>query len=970
MNINFSILNRNIKKLACLSFVFVCCGFFHVNAQITITPNPIANNLAQALVGGGVTISNPTLVCGAGGTGLFTLIPPNTTNLGLSDGILLTSGSAVAAAGFAGTTSVSTGNGPDPDLDILTIQTTFDKCVLEFDFVPIGDSIKFDYVFASSEYQSYTCSNFNDVFGFFLSGPGITGPFSGNSKNIALIPGTNCPVGVNTINGSTASPCGSVTSPCAPPNNALFIDNIGGTTVVYNGFTQVLTAVAAVTNCQTHHLKLAISDATDQILDSGVWLKQGSLSSTSVSFSALSSLVDPDPYMVEGCNGAVVRVSRSAATALSYTINYTLGGTASGADYVVSTQPLPSPAGTVVIPAGDTVAYIIFNALGDGITEPVEEIIINQLASCDTAVTASVSLFIKDSIELNIVTPDTAICNGDGFNVIVNGNDSMTYVWSPTIGVSNPNIKQPFLQPTVNTNYVVCASIPGTSCPSKCDSIQVVISTPPNVQISNDTIICKDMSIPFNPIILPNQTYTYQWGGSAAAFLQNSLTSPTQIGNFNTMGNYILTLEVEPTALGCAGFDTVNIQVIPNDITLHNGDTTVCYGASFPVNVTGHPLFNYNWTPPTYLSSPTIEDPLCSPLYNTIYTVTATYGGCIPMTKSFEVLVEPNPNVNAGLDRVMCDHDTIQLAPTVLPSWFTNYTYTWSPGADLDNPNIESPVFSGSISTILKLIVTTSVGCKDSDIVIITVHPTEFAGVSPQDTTICPRETVQYLAGGGSSYYFTPEYLFDDANIFNPKATPLTNTEITLYSTSAFGCVDTDRVYINVSSDASLELPEEATLFPGESIRMPLEGNCSAFTWFPNYHLTADNVKQPTANPPVTTKYRVTGVTEHGCVDEDSIIIRISPESILDLPNAFSPGTGTSVNDELRIIRRGLATLSQFVIYNRWGQKVFETTDINKGWNGQLNGKPQPLGSYVYVIDAVTNLGTKIHKQGNVTLIR
>lgn len=142
------------------------------------------------------------------------------------------------------------------------------------------------------------------------------------------------------------------------------------------------------------------------------------------------------------------------------------------------------------------------------------------------------------------------------------------------------------------------------------------------------------------------------------------------------------------------------------------------------------------------------------------------------------------------------------------------------------------------------------------------------------------------------------------------------------------------------------------------------------YSWFPNYHLTNDKIKNPIADPPVTTQYFVKGVTEYGCEIEDSITIRISPETLLDLPNAFSPGAGTSINDELRIIKRGIATLKFFRIYNRWGQLVFETTDIYKGWNGRLNGAIQPLGVYVYVIDAITSTGKRFTKQGNVTLIR
>ena len=140
--------------------------------------------------------------------------------------------------------------------------------------------------------------------------------------------------------------------------------------------------------------------------------------------------------------------------------------------------------------------------------------------------------------------------------------------------------------------------------------------------------------------------------------------------------------------------------------------------------------------------------------------------------------------------------------------------------------------------------------------------------------------------------------------------------------------------------------------------------------WFPDYHLTDKNIKNPISSPPVTTKYIVTGTTEFGCPAYDSLTVFVSPETILDLPNAFSPGSGTSMNDELRIIKRGIATLNYFKIFNRWGQMIFSTTDINQGWNGQFNGVPQPLGTYVYLIDATTSTGKKFYKQGNVTLIR
>ena len=198
----------------------------------------------------------------------------------------------------------------------------------------------------------------------------------------------------------------------------------------------------------------------------------------------------------------------------------------------------------------------------------------------------------------------------------------------------------------------------------------------------------------------------------------------------------------------------------------------------------------------------------------------------------------------------------------------------------------------------------------------------------------------------------------------------MTDIEYTLYSTSVNGCIDTDIVRIHVAPNAVLDAGDDIVLYPGEIGQLNATGNCSFFAWYPTAYLSNSNISNPLTNPPATTQYYVTGSTEEGCPAIDSIIVRISPESLLDLPNAFSPGSGTSINDELKIIVRGTVTLDYFKIFNRWGEELFSTNDINKGWNGQYKGVPQPIGVYVYIIEAKTSTGKKIYKQGNITLIR
>lgn len=107
--------------------------------------------------------------------------------------------------------SGNTTGGTDPDLNALTSLSINDACVIEFDFLPVGDTIRFNYVFGSEEYHDYVGSSFNDVLGFFLSGEGIVGPYTNDAINIAKVPGTNLAVSISNVN------CGPQGTYCAPP---------------------------------------------------------------------------------------------------------------------------------------------------------------------------------------------------------------------------------------------------------------------------------------------------------------------------------------------------------------------------------------------------------------------------------------------------------------------------------------------------------------------------------------------------------------------------------------------------------------------------------------------------------------------------------------------------------------------------------------------------------------------------------
>ncbi|HMC98392.1 MAG TPA: choice-of-anchor L domain-containing protein, partial [Flavobacteriales bacterium] len=218
----------------------------------TMTPQQLVQNV---LLGGGVTVSNITFngVSNPGtaqeGTGSFTQA---TGDLGLAAGLILSSGYAPSAVGPSSNFSSDTfiANGTDPDLESLIGGPVTDMSILEFDFIPTGDTLRFRYVFGSEEYPEWICS-YNDAFGFFLSGPGFAGPYTNGAVNIAVLPDGVTPVTINNVNNGLNNDPFDPTCPAANPQ--YYVDNQVGTTIAFDGFTTVLTAFALVTCGQQYH---------------------------------------------------------------------------------------------------------------------------------------------------------------------------------------------------------------------------------------------------------------------------------------------------------------------------------------------------------------------------------------------------------------------------------------------------------------------------------------------------------------------------------------------------------------------------------------------------------------------------------------------------------------------------------------------------------------------------------------------
>jgi len=527
-----------MKRIASLIFIIIFLPWT-LSAQLQIINNKTPAQLVQqVLVGSGVTVSNITF------TGAPVAIREfnngGTTNLGLLSGIILSTGQAADAVGPNNTGSKSTNNntGSDPQLASLITASINDAAVLEFDFVPIADTIQFRYVFGSEEYPEYVFS-FNDVFGFFMTGPN---PAGGNytNKNIAIVPGTtNTPVSIYNINNGSSN-----SGPCV--NCQYYVNNTGGLTIQFDGMTTVLTAIAVVVPCQTYHMKLAIGDAGDHVLDSGVFLEANSFSSSAVQISSGFTMQGSMKKAIEGCNAAIMTAKLPKTLSTDYVVYIdTMWGTATnGVDF-------PFIPDSIVIPAGQKSAQIILAPFPDNLVEGQEDWNFVFKTSPCTIDTVTVPIVDYTPITFYKHPNDTMVC-GDSALLNVYPQDGWqpyTIDWTPAAGINNNNSTHTKgLPPQSSMLYVTVSDSSGCY---NTDSMYVKVEQGVQVSFIPDVFQgCEPLKVEFTDMSQPN---IVKWDWDFGDGNNSNQQHPTHT---YPAGVYDITLKVESQA-GCKGEFTV-----------------------------------------------------------------------------------------------------------------------------------------------------------------------------------------------------------------------------------------------------------------------------------------------------------------------------------------------------------------------------------------------------------------------------
>jgi len=1013
-----------------------------LTAQLAIDSGvSAADAIENTLLGEGVTATNITLSGDGNQVGTFDCID---CNLGLATGVIVGSGNVSLASGpnGSGFSSLDGGNwgASDSDLEILNPGFTFnDAAILEFDFEASGDSIKFNFVWASEEYPEYSGGNFNDTFGFFVSGPGFSGPYSNNSENIAIIPGTTLPVTINNVNNGT----NGTTGPCS--NCEYYINNPAGgdeTVIEYDGFTTVLTAEAEVQCGETYHIKIAVADVGDTGYDSAVFLEAGSFTSSEIDFDLqLVNIAADDSTLFEGCGQANLVFSRPPSNTVeqSFLLNV-LGTATNGVDF----ELIPD---TLVFAEGETEVVLPFSAFADGEIEGLEEVTLaftNFIECFAESEMTEFTFYIgePDPLELEYENVTIDCTEEAALQVTATGGFGVySYLWET--GATTEMIT---VGPDESEEYLITVSDTcGVDDVSALIEVTIPDYPPLLVDIGPDQELdCLDDLFVSSISSGGFGVYEYLWvvggsfGGNASDLEWVTDDELTVVLLVNDECGESTSAEIEVT------FPEVLIEVSLGD----NIDVT-CVDVTeiFAVIAGGIGDYSYSWeisgnevgTNPTYtaqtdddlaitlvvtdqcentandeviLEVPDVpltvelgpnvnvtclDDPWLSAdvsggvgTYSYIWTEAGITLGTDPTVQvtvndevEFVLLVEdqcgnsqtdivtynipPVPmSVSLGEDINVTCVDNTNLSPEV-SGGVGNYTYWWSmEGVELGNEtsvivNIDEP-------SQVVVFVEDECGNIGADEISLNIPETPIYLEVAQNTALCLGDNTQLFAwatggAGDLSYYWPTIQSFG----LSQWVTPTETTTYEVIITDECGNSTQDAMTIGVEEVVANFDFEYMGPYGLQLINNSINGDL--FYWdFTNGDVS--NAENPIYEYHDVNQHEIILYVagELGCID--SIADWFIPEMNLFVPSAFTPNND-GVNDFFKVEGHDIYSYNIW-IYNRWGQEVWHSNNIDDVWVGNYKGGDHfvPDDTYTYVLKAVGIRENGIEESGTITLYR
>ena len=582
---------------------------------------------------------------------------------------------------------------------------------------------------------------------------------------------------------------------------------------------------------------------------------------------------------------------------------------------------------------------------------------------------------IHSSIQSNLNT-GVQLCRDVATVTNENFNKDLSYSWLPKNGLSNPNIGNPVITLNSSQIYSVKITNPETKCDTTISFSAIVKPFGADPGIDSLSTVCYNVGKQINPKF--NNTLIYSWSPAKGL-------SETTKGNPTVMlkESMSYTVKIQNPASGCDTTITVRVEVSPM-LPVVELDTTLdfCPGIPKRVNLPESSLVTYLWSPSTGLDNVNVANPTFTLKNNQIYTVKITdpKTNCNLVWK-VTAQVSPEATISAGRDTSLCNYGPYTLTATSsIP-----LSFQWSRSPDFSNnlgnqASLKRDTLSRAENTFY-LKASDAKGCFWRDTVVISAFPVEatmpdnYVVCKPVDLTTVTIKDNDPNQGLKNYSWFPVNSLTTKPNegpnaIYKINATTLVNVNFE----NKYGCKKTLETQLELIDLKVNIATDKETLIKGnnEIANISVTGctDC-AYAWTPGTGLNATNSASVRATPQDTTIYKVV-VSKKGCKEEKTIRINVDNvncgEPNIFVPNAFTPNNDGN-NDVLKVRGRWISKL-QFVVYNRWGQEMFTTTDLNNGWNGVFKGNEVAPDVYNYFLQ-VTCLDNKIFtKRGNTSLIK
>jgi len=636
--------------------------------------------------------------------------------------------------------------------------------------------------------------------------------------------------------------------------------------------------------------------------------------------------------------------------------------------------------------------------------------------TCATSTTNSVSVVGTNTI---VAASDFTVCAGANVNLTANPGGAASYSWSGPGGYSS-NVQNPTIPGILTSGtgvYTAIASFTNgvITCTTSATLNGSVVAIPPLTVTATSSIICASE----NTTITASGSLNYSWTPVATL---NTGNGPTVIAT-PLVGTTVYSITGQD-ASGCLKSNTISIVVNPQP-TLTATSNTMCFGTSATLAVSG--AIAYTWTPSGTLSSPNGATVTATPPANTVYTITgASNKNCLNTTTA-SITVKPLPVLTIS-DHTICIGNSANITVSGANS------YTWTPATALNSTSLPNVIANPQTTITYTVIGTDLNGCKQPTVSTVFVKPLPVITISSPSVICAGQSALMTANGAitytWSNSVFTPAQSVSpttpttytatgqDANgcigtgtvaldvliqpTLNIIGTPtmcvgnvltLTATGGTNYSWSTGETTNVitidpqvNSVY-TVSSGISpcnsstifavtvytpqnqVPYADPPTIIYGSSSVIHSNNPAGTFVWFTSPEISCTNCEANTVAPSATTVYSVTITDNQGCVVTNTVLVEVDIIcGEVFAPTAFSPN-GDGFNDQWCVYGNCLSSMN-LQLYNRWGEKVFESNDKSICWDGTHNGVMQNDAVFIYQLTTTLLNGDKIVKKGNVTLKR